>query len=105
MENPQKPTRNHEQEPKTLEDYVVATFHVDVDPDDARRPLTVIRSGQDGEGVEYDRGWNPIGMSVVCDTDSEEGIGPIKLLMEAYKLVGTNIKLKLSLYRWRTFRV
>ena len=92
MENPQKPTRNHEQEPKTLEDYVVATFHVDVDPDDARRPLTVIRSGQDGEGVEYDRGWNPIGMSVVCDTDSEEGIGPIKLLMEAYKLVGTVIK-------------
>ena len=92
MENPQKPTRNHEQEPKTLEDYVVATFHVDVDPDDARRPLTVIRSGQDGEGVEYDRGWNPIGMSVVCDTDSEEGIGPIKLLMEAYKLVGTDIK-------------
>ena len=92
MENPQKPTRNHEQEPKTLEDYVVATFHVDVDPDDARRPLTVIRSGQDGEGVEYDRGWNPIGMSVVCDTDSEKGIGPIKLLMEAYKLVGTYIK-------------
>lgn len=92
MENPQKPTRNHEQEPKTLEDYVVATFHVDVDPDDARRPLTVIRSGQDGEGVEYDRGWNPIGMLVVCDTDSEEGIGPIKLLMEAYKLVGTDIK-------------
>lgn len=92
MENPQKPTRNHEQEPKTSEDYVVATFHVDVDPDDARRPLTVIRSGQDGEGVEYDRGWNPIGMSVVCDTDSEEGIGPIKLLMEAYKLVGTDIK-------------
>ena len=92
MENPQKPTRNHEQEPKTLEDYVVATFHVDVDPDDARRPLTVIRSGQDGEGVEYDRGWNPIGMSVVCDTDSEEGIGPIKLLMEAYKLIGTDIK-------------
>ena len=92
MENPQKPTRNHEQEPKTLEDYVVATFHVDVDPDDARRPLTVIRSGQDGEDVKYDRGWNPIGMSVVCDTDSEEGIGPIKLLMEAYKLVGTDIK-------------
>ncbi len=92
MENPQKPTRNHEQEPKTLEDYVVATFHVDVDPDDARRPLTVIRSGQDGEGVEYDGGWIPSGMSVVCDTDSEEGIGPIKLLMEAYKLIGTDIK-------------
>ena len=31
-------------------------------------------------------------MSVVCDTDSEEGIGPIKLLMEAYKLVGTDIR-------------
>jgi hypothetical protein len=28
----------------------------------------------------------------VCDTDSEEGIGPIKLLMEAYKLVGADIK-------------
>ena len=92
MENPQKPTRNHEQEPKTLEDYVVATFHVDVDPDDARRPLTVIRSGRDGKDVKYDRGWNPISMSVVCDTDSEEGIGPIKLIMEAYKLVGTDIK-------------
>ena len=92
MEN-LKPTQNHEQErPKTLEDYVVATFHADADPDNARRPLTVIRSGQDGEGVKCDRGWNPIGMSVVCDTDSEEGIGPIKLLMEAYKLVGTNIK-------------
>ena len=91
MEN-LKPTQNTEQEPKTLEDYVVATFHVDVDPDDARRPLTVIRSGQDGKDVKYDRGWNPIGMSVVCDTDSEEGIGPIKLLMEAYKLVGTDIK-------------
>ena len=91
MEKP-KPTQNLEQEQKTPEDYVVATFHVDVDPDDARRPLTVIRSGQDGEGVEYDRGWNPIGMSVVCDTDSEEGIGPIKLLMEAYKLIGTDIK-------------
>ena len=31
-------------------------------------------------------------MSVVCDTDSEEGIGPIKPLMEAYKLVGTDIR-------------
>ena len=92
MEKP-KPTQNHEQErPKTPEDYVVATFSVDTDPDNARRPLTVIRSGQDGEGVKYDRGWNPIGMSVVCDTDSEEGIGPIKLLMEAYKVVGTDIK-------------
>ena len=91
MEKP-KPTQSLEQKQETPEDYVVATFHVDVDPDDARRPLTVIRSGQDGEGVKYDRGWNPIGMSVVCDTDSEGGIGPIKLLMEAYKVVGTDIK-------------
>jgi len=91
MEKP-KPTQSLEQKQETPEDYVVATFPVDIDPDNARRPLTVIRSGQDGEGVKYDRGWNPIGMSVVCDTDSEEGIGPIKLLMEAYKLVGTDIK-------------
>ena len=91
MEKP-KPTQSLEQKQETPEDYVVATFPVDIDPDNARRPLTVIRSGQDGEGVKYDRGWNPIGISVVCDTDSEEGIGPIKLLMEAYKLVGTDIK-------------
>lgn len=92
MENPQKPTQSLEQKQETPEDYVVATFPVDIDPDNARRPLTVIRSGQDGEGVKYDRGWNPIGMLVVCDTDSEGGIGPIKLLMEAYKVVGTDIK-------------
>ena len=91
MEKP-KPTQSLEQKQETPEDYVVATFHADADPDITTSPLTVIRSGQDGEGVKYDRGWNPIGMSVVCDTDSEEGIGPIKLLMEAYKLVGTNIK-------------
>ena len=91
MEKP-KPTQSLEQKQETPEDYVVATFPVDIDPDNARRPLTVIRSGQDGEDVKYDRGWNPIGMSVVCDTDSEEGIGPIKLLMEAYKLVGADIK-------------
>ena len=91
MEKP-KPTQSLEQKQETPEDYVVATFPVDIDPDNARRPLTVIRSGQDGEDVKYDRGWNPIGMSVVCDTDSKEGIGPIKLLMEAYKLVGTDIK-------------
>ena len=87
MEKP-KPTQSPEQEQrKTPRDYVVATFPVDTDPDNARRPLTVIRSGQDGEGVKYDRGWNPIGMLVVCDTDSEKGIGPIKLFMEVYKLV------------------
>ena len=91
MEKP-KPTQSLEQKQEAPEDYVVATFPVDIDPDNARRPLTVIRSGQDGEDVKYDRGWNPIGMSVVCDTDSEEGIGPIKLLVEAYKLVGTDIK-------------
>lgn len=91
MEKP-KPTQSLEQKQEAPEDYVVATFPVDIDPDNARRPLTVIRSGQDGEDVKYDRGWNPIGMSVVCDTDSEEGIGQIKLLMEAYKLVGTDIK-------------
>ena len=91
MEKP-KPTQSLEQKQETPEDYVVATFPVDIDPDNARRPLTVIRSGQDGEGVKYDRGWNPIGMSVVCGTDSEEGIGPIKLLMEAYKLIGADIK-------------
>lgn len=91
MEKP-KPTQSLEQKQETPEDYVVATFPVDIDPDNARRPLTVIRSGQDGEDVKHDRGWNPIGMSVVCDTDSEKGIGPIKLLVEAYKLVGTDIK-------------
>lgn len=91
MEKP-KPTQSLEQKQETPEDYVVATFPVDIDPDNARRPLTVIRSGRDGKDVKYDRGWNPISMSVVCDTDSEEGIGPIKLLMEAYKLVGTDIK-------------
>ena len=89
MEKP-KPTQNTEQEPKTLEDYVVATFHVDVDPDDARRPLTVIRSGQDGEGVKYDRGWNPIGMSVVCDTDSEEGISEPELFLRVHKPIKVN---------------
>ena len=86
MEKP-KPTQSLEQKQETPEDYVVATFHVDVDPDDARRPLTVIRSGQDGEGTKHDGGWNPIRMLVVCDTDSEKGIGPIKLFMEVYKLV------------------
>ena len=56
MEKP-KPTQNHEQErPKTLEDYVVATFHADADPDITTSPLTVIRSGQDGKGVRHDGG-------------------------------------------------
>ena len=56
MEKP-KPTQNLEQKRKTPEDYAVATFHADADPDNARRPLTVIRSGQDGKGVRHDGGW------------------------------------------------
>ena len=53
-----KPTQNHEQErPKTLEDYVAATFHADADPDITTSPLTVICSGQDRKGVGYDGGW------------------------------------------------
>jgi hypothetical protein len=71
MEN-LKSTQNHEQErPKTLEDYAVATFHADADPDITTSPLTVIRSGQDGKGVRYDGGWIPGDMLSVCDTDSE----------------------------------
>lgn len=90
MEN-LKPTQSREQEQrKTLEDYVVKTFPADTDPDNARYPLTIIRSGQDGEDVRPDEGWNPIRMLVVCDTDSEKGIGPIKLFMEVYKLVKVN---------------
>ena len=90
MENPQKPTRNHEQEPKTLEDYVVATFHADADPDITTSPLTVIRSGQDGKGVRYDGGWIPGDMLSVCDTDSEEGISPIELFVKVHKLIEVN---------------
>ena len=85
MEKP-KPTQNHEQErPKTLEDYVVATFHADADPDITTSPLTVIRSGQDGKGVRYDGGWIPGDMLSVCDTDSEGGIGPIELFVKVHK--------------------
>ena len=89
MEKP-KPTQSLEQKQETPEDYVVATFPVDIDPDNARRPLTVIRSGQDGEGVKYDRGWNPIGMSVVCDTDSEEAISEPELFLRVHKPVKVN---------------
>ena len=90
MEKP-KPTQNPEQEQrKTLRDYVVATFHADLDI--AKRPLTVIRSGKDKGDAIYEGGWVPSAMLCACNTDSEKGIGPIKLLMEAYKLVGTNIK-------------
>lgn len=85
MEN-LKSTQNHEQErPKTLEDYAVATFHADTDPDITTSPLTVIRSGQDGKGVRYDGGWIPGDMLSVCDTDSEGGIGPIELFVKVHK--------------------
>ncbi len=85
MEN-LKSTQNHEQErPKTLEDYAVATFHADADPDITTSPLTVIRSGQDGKGVRYDGGWIPGDMLSVCDTDSEGGIGPIELFVKVHK--------------------
>ena len=85
MEN-LKSTQNHEQErPKTLEDYAVATFHADADPDITTSPLTVIRSGQDGKGVRHDGGWIAGDMLSVCDTDSEDGIGPIELFVKVHK--------------------
>ncbi len=86
----EKPTQNSEQEPKTLEDYVVAIFHADADPDITTSPLTVIRSGQDGKGVRYDGGWIPGDMLSVCDTDSEEGISPIELFVKVHKLIEVN---------------
>lgn len=83
MEN-LKPTQNHEQErPKTLEDYAVKTFPADLDV--ATRPLTVIRSGQDGGGVRSDGGWIPGDMLCVCDTDSEEGISTPELFLKVHK--------------------
>ena len=89
MEKP-KPTQNSEQEPKTLEDYVVAIFHADADPDITTSPLTVIRSGQDGKGVRYDGGWIAGDMLSVCDTDSEKGISPIELFVKVHKLIEVN---------------
>lgn len=89
MEKP-KPTQSLEQKRKTPEDYAVAAFPVDTDPDDARRPLTVIRSGQDGKGVRYDGGWISGDILSVCDTDSEEGISPIELFVKVHKPVKVN---------------
>ena len=86
----EKPTQNSEQEPKTLEDYVVAIFHADADPDITTSPLTVIRSGQDGKGVRYDGGWIAGDMLSVCDTDSEKGISPIELFVKVHKLIEVN---------------
>ena len=89
MENPQKPTRNHEQEQrKTPRDYVVATFHADLDI--VKRPLTVIRSGKDKEDVIYEGGWIPSAMLCVCNTDSEKGAGPTELFVEVYKTIKVN---------------
>ncbi len=86
-----KPTQNPEQEQrKTPEDYVVATFHADADSDITTSPLTVIRSGQDGKGVRYDGGWIPGDILSVCDTDSEEGISPIELFVKVHKPVKVN---------------
>ena len=89
MENPQKPTRNHEQErPKTLEDYAVKTFPADLDV--TIRPLTVIRSGQDGGGIRHDGGWTPGDMLCLCDTDLEEGISAPELFLRVHKPVKVN---------------
>lgn len=82
MENPQKPTQNHEQErPKTLEDYAVKTFPADLDV--TIRPLTVIRSGKDGGGIMDDEGWTPGDMLCV----RKEGIGSIELFVKVHKLI------------------
>lgn len=89
MEKLQKSTQNHEQEQrKTLRDYVVATFHADLDI--AKRPLTVIRSGKDEGDVIYEGGWVPSAMLCACNTDSEKGIGPTELFVEVYKPIEVN---------------
>ena len=85
-----KPTQSLEQKQETPEDYVVATFPVDTDPDNARRPLTVIRSGQDGKGVRYDGGWIAGDMLSACGTDSEEGISEPELFLRVHKPVKVN---------------
>lgn len=88
MEKP-KPTQNPEQEQrKTLRDYVVATFHADLDI--AKRPLTVIRSGKDKGDAIYEGGWVPSAMLCACNTDSEKGIGSTELFVEVYKSIKVN---------------
>ena len=89
MEKP-KPTQSLEQKQEMPEDYVVATFHADADPDVTTFPLTVIRSGQDGKGVRYDGGWIPGDILSVCDTDSEESIGSTELFVKVHKPVKVN---------------
>ena len=92
-----KPTQNHEQKQPTPEYDVVKNFPTDTtNLDSTRYPLTIIRSGQDGEDVKRDGGWYPSDMSaVVCDTGSKNGIGQIKLLMEVYKVVKAGIETEL----------
>ena len=89
MEKP-KPTQSLEQKQEMPEDYVVATFHANADPDITTSPLTVIRSGQDGKGVRYDGGWIPGDILSVCDTDSEESIGSTELFVKVHKPVKVN---------------
>lgn len=89
MEKP-KPTQSLEQKQEMPEDYVVATFHADADPDITTSPLTVIRSGQDGKGARYDGGWIPGDILSVCDTDSEESIGSTELFVKVHKPVKVN---------------
>lgn len=89
MEKPQKPTQNPEQEQrKTLRDYVVATFHADLDI--AKRPLTVIRRDKDKGDVVHEGGWVPSAMLCVCNTDPEKGAGPTELFVEVYKTIKVN---------------
>ncbi|MCG5094935.1 hypothetical protein MBN60_01880 [Candidatus Saccharibacteria bacterium] len=92
-----KPTQNHEQKQPTPEYDVVKNFPTDTtNLDSTRYPLTIIRSGQDGEDVKRDEGWYPSDMSaVVFDAGSKNGIGQIKLLMEVYKVVKAGIETEL----------
>ena len=96
MEN-LKQTQNHEQKQLTPEYNVVKNFPTDTtNLDSTRYPLTIIRSGKDGEDVKRDEGWYPSDMSaVVCDTGSKNGIGQIKLCMKVYKVVEAGIKTEL----------
>ena len=92
-----KPTQNHEQKQPTPEYDVVKNFPTDTtNLDSTRYPLTIIRSGQDGEDVKRDEGWYPSDMSaVVFDSGLKNGIGQIKLLMEVYKVVKSGIETEL----------
>lgn len=92
-----KPTQNHEQKQPTPEYDVVKNFPTDTtNLDSTRYPLTIIRSGQDGEDVKRDEGWYPSDMSaVVFDSGLKNGIGQIKLLMEVYKVVKAGIETEL----------